>query len=302
MLQNFTDIRQSEIWAKYLESMGWRSYKTSRNINIEILHTKIGGMVKIQRPPVMSELDLIEIESICKKYKSLFIKIEVNENQDMEVFAKYGYVQSLFPLSPTSTVYIDLEKTTDELWANVHSGAKYKINRAKREGAKVLFYQNPPEDKLRLYYDEILKQTGMRKGFYVQPFADLMLRSKLSGDEFYLCMAYDSANNLCGGKIYMGYKDMVLYLHGGTTKAGLANNIGYLILWESFLYLKEKGYKILDLEGRDDKRYPTFTKNWEGFSHFKEKFGGVNIEFPVPQIKFLNPILKFLAKYTIVPL
>ena len=44
------DIRQSQEWASCLELYGWKSLRTSNGNNIEILNTKIGGFVKIQKP------------------------------------------------------------------------------------------------------------------------------------------------------------------------------------------------------------------------------------------------------------
>jgi lipid II:glycine glycyltransferase (peptidoglycan interpeptide bridge formation enzyme) len=35
---------------------------------------------------------------------------------------------------------------------------------------------------------------------------------------------------------------------------------------------------------------------WGGFSHFKEKFGGTIVEFPVPYVKYFNPIIKVISK------
>ena len=85
-------------------------------------------------------------------------------------------------------------------------------------------------------------------------------------------------------------------MFGGTTELGRHNKTGYELLWQSILYFKKLGYAWLDLEGVYDPRFPKYLNAWGGFSHFKEKFGGVVVEFPMPYIKYLSPVLKLIAK------
>ena len=73
-------------------------------------------------------------------------------------------------------------------------------------------------------------------------------------------------------------------------------------MWEAILHLKDSGYDWLDLEGVDDDRFPAFTRDWGGFSYFKEKFGGKVVRYPMPQIKYLNPVLRILSKVMPPPL
>jgi len=89
---------------------------------------------------------------------------------------------------------------------------------------------------------------------------------------------------------------MVLFVSGGSTEAARKNKSGYLLMWETMKFLKGEGYEVFDLEGKYDERFPFQTRNWEGFSHFKEKFGGTPIEFPIPMIKFLSKIYGTVSK------
>lgn len=296
-----SDIRQSDKWAKYLERMGWESHRTLGGINIYFHKTFLGTVIKIQKPLSISEKDIKEIEDFCRKLKPLFIKIEPFIGQDVSVLEGFGYVKSDVALTPPSTIYIDLTKSEKELWDNISHSGKYSIKRAQREGTVTRFYQNPPLQKLPAYF-EMIKQTGRRKHFYVQPVNHHEDRVKIFGKECHLVLSYDTEGNLLSGKFYLCHGDMVLYSTGGTSEKGLKTKAGYELLWKSILYFKGLGYKVFDLEGRDDPRFKTATKEWGGFSHFKEKFGGENIEFPHPYIKYFNPILKFFSKFTKLPL
>lgn len=294
------DIRQSDKWSLYLKGLGWNSHKTSCGAIIQYIKTFLGTIVKIQHPSPLSMKDLEEINDFCSEQKALFIKIEPFTGQDISLLEKSGYKKNFYPLSPPSTIYIDLTKSEEELWDRLSHSAKYSIKRAEREGTVTRFYQNPLKEKVTDYF-EMVKITGRRKHFYVQPFKDLVEKIKIFGKECHLVLSYSKEGNLLSGKFYLCHEDMVLYSTGGTTREGTKTKAGYELLWKSILYLKGLGYKIIDLEGKDDKRFGDITKNWGGFSHFKEKFNGEDVEFPYPYVKYLSPFLKFVSKFVNLP-
>jgi lipid II:glycine glycyltransferase (peptidoglycan interpeptide bridge formation enzyme) len=290
------DIRQSDNWARYLETLGWHFVKTKAGVNIEFKKLGPVSLVKIQRPRQLSQKDLEEFEQLCKQNKSLFIKIEPWIEQNLEVLEKNGYHISNAPLAPPTTIYIDLVKSKEELWHSVSRSGKYSIRRAQREGVRVEYFKNPSEELLKEFYG-VEADTGKKKKFYVQSLQDLKAKAEEFGDECYIIKVFDGENNLCGMNFYLGFKGNIWFIHGGTTDTGRKNKTGYDLVWQAILYFKELGYKVMDLEGKDDDRFPAFTKDWGGFSHFKEKFGGEVVEFPKPRIKYLNPFLKFIAKF-----
>ncbi|NMB91773.1 aminoacyltransferase [candidate division WWE3 bacterium] len=295
-----SDIRQSDKWALYLKGLGWSSHRTTRGICVEYIKTILGTMVKIQHPIPLTLEDLKEIEDFCVKQKALFIKIEPFVGQDVSILERSGYKKNFYPLSPPSTIYIDLTKSEEDLWDNLSHSARYSIRRAQREGTVTRFYQNPLPEKVPDYF-EMLKSTARRKHFYVQPLKDFLAKIKIFGKDCHLVLSYDSNGKLLSGKFYLCHGDMVLYSTGGTSKEGLKTKAGYELLWRSILYFKGLGYKVFDLEGKDDSRFESITKNWGGFSHFKEKFNGEEIEFPYPYVKYLNPLLKFASKFGNLP-
>lgn len=293
------DMRQTDEWAEYLRFLGWKNERTSNGTLVnfrKLSFFPFGKVVKVQRPfPLLKKKDLEEIENLSRKQKALFIKIEPNVGQNTQILRNYGYTYSLFPLIPTKTLFIHLYKSEDELWKDISKSGKYKINRAKREGAEVRFFQNP-DKKILEEYHVMHVYTGKQKKFYVQPFKDLVKKVQIFGDNSHLVMVYNKDGSLAGGKFYVCKGENVLYLYGGTSAEGRQTNAGYALLWESILYLKKHGYKLLDLEGLDDDRFPSFTKDWGGFSYFKEKFGGESVEFPHPHIKYLHPMMEWMSR------
>lgn len=295
---NQIDIRQSDNWAKYLEYLGWNSIRTSSGINVEIRKAGAMSVAKIQRPKVLFKNDLEEIDDICNKKGVAFLKLEPSLDQDINLLTEFNFKPTLAYLTPPTTVYIDLTKDRDALWNNLSNSAKYSIRRAEREGARVEFYKNPSKEKIEEFFS-IEQETAKTKKFSLHPSNDLIEKTKIFGDKAFLINVYDKENNLSGGKYYLGVNNTVWYFHGGTSNSARKNKTGYSLVWQSILYLKEQGYEFLDLEGVDDSRFST-TNAWGGFSHFKEKFGGVTVQFPYPHIKYYNKLLKLAAR--IVPI
>lgn len=295
------DIRQCEKWGLYLSSLGWEYTKTSSGILVVSKNIKVGSVAKVQRPKNLTQKDLDEIDQICKDKKALFVKIEPFCFEDVPLLEQNGYIVNTSPLSPPSTFYIDLTKSEEELWGDISKSGRYSINRSKREGTKMRFYQNPLIEKLEPYF-KMCRETGIRNRFLIQPYKDLLAKVKVYGKDSHLVLAYDKDGNLLSGKFYLCYQDMVLYSTGGTTALGRKGKAGYQLLWDSILYFRGLGYKVFDLEGRADDRFNEISRNWAGFTHFKEKFGAEVKEFPFPYNKYFNPILKILDRVFKMPL
>lgn len=286
------DIRQSDKWAKYLTSLGWRILKTKNGINIAAQHTLFGAIVKIQRPCNISLQDLKEAENLVKN--RLFIKIEPAINQDLSILENFGYVKSRQPLLPSSTTYINLTLPKNKLWDNISRGGRYAIRRALKEGAQTKWFQNPSDTDLEKFYIAFEK-VGKMKGFYVQSFEDLKTKRDVFGKESFLVEVYTKEGTLAGANFYLGHEKTAWFIHGGITEEGRRGKEGYILTWQAILYFKKLGYTTLDLEGIEDERFPKFTKNWKGFSDFKKKFGGEVVQFQYPHIKYKIPLLRNLS-------
>ncbi|MFZ5424469.1 MAG: lipid II:glycine glycyltransferase FemX [Patescibacteria group bacterium] len=291
------DFRQSKKWAKYLTKYGWVSYRTSTGVNIEIKPYLLWSLVKIQRPHALNQQDLHEIEEICLKHKALFIKIEPTLKQNIKLLKQNGYMPSYAPISPPSTLIIDLKKPKDVLWKEVTKSGRYGINRGRREGAIVEIYKNPNDEILKQFHDIQLEASKARH-FYVQNFEDMKIKRDLFKEKAIVTMVKDLEGQINVSKFYLGYKNSVWYLHGGTANRGRKNKLGYTLIWDTLMFLKNEGYEFIDFDGVFDERFPNATKGWEGLSYFKEKFGGIRVEFPQPYVKITSNFLKYSYKFT----
>ncbi len=294
-------VRQSEPWAEYLRYLKWEVVTTKAGIKVSLLKTFFGTLCKIQRPQPFIAKDLDEIEKLAKQRKVIFIKIEPGYGQEEKVLEMRDYRLSKFPLSPPSTMIIDLTQSEQKLWSNLSKSGKYSVKRARREGCWVKVTRKPKDKQLQKFY-KVAKFTGKRGKFYVQPYKDLQKKRDVFKNDSFLAEVYDVEENLASTKFFIGWQGCTTFIMGGTTSEGRKGKGGYELMWQSIRYFKDIGYEYIDLEGVDDDRFPLFTRNWGGFSHFKEKFGGTTYRLPPPYIKYLNPVLKFLSKFQELPL
>jgi len=292
---SITDIRQSPQWGGYLEYLGWKKHSLGGGKNIYSLKTGPLTIAKIQRPISLNAFDLEEIDRTAQENRFAFVKLEPSTAQNIEELTKSGYKISHAPLCPPTTIFLDLTKNVSDLEDGLSSSARYSVRRAKREGGKVECFTQPSDEILSDIYP-ILKETGKKQKFFVPNLDDLITKLRLWGGDCHITIVRDRAKNIHGAQMFLGFNGNVWFINSGTTEEGRKTKFGYLLMWESVLYLKKKGYKVLDLEGKDDKRFPAFTKTWGGFSYFKEKFGGIEVAFPYPMIKYYSSTLKFLSR------
>jgi lipid II:glycine glycyltransferase (peptidoglycan interpeptide bridge formation enzyme) len=292
---HYTDPRQTTDWGLYLKHYGWENHSLKSGIRLSMTKSLFGTLIKVQRHNELSIEDTQEINGLSSKQSIAFIKFEPKFYSDVPILQEFGCVISRQPQSPPRTMLFDLTKDPKEYLDNVSHSGKYALNRAVREGAHVKFYKNPDDKVLEDHY-KMAKETCKFKKIYIQPFNEFQVRRDIFKNNSFIGIVFDKNENPISSKFYLCSNDCVLYISGGTSKEGRKQKGGYLLMSEPLQYFKLEGYKVLDLEGLDDKRFPHFTKNWGGFSHFKEKFRGEIVDFPAPYIKNIGWIFKVLGR------
>jgi lipid II:glycine glycyltransferase (peptidoglycan interpeptide bridge formation enzyme) len=289
------DIRQSDEWSNHIAYWGWETFSTTDNVKIYIKKDLLGTFSKIQRPKILNAKDLAEIENICKKEKCTFVKLEPNLKQDLKILNEWEYLESNTPLAPPATLIIDLKKSHKNLEKDISKSGQYAINRAKREKDYVEIFSNPTDKTLDLFH-RVLLESGNYNRATVYSLDVYKKMREIFGNNLIVFISKNELNEVCGTTLYLQYEKGVWYMFGGTTQTGRNNKSGYLLHWQAIEHFKKQGLDFLDLEGIYDERFHKHTKNWEGFTIFKKKFGGEVVEFPKPRFKIFSPKLNALQK------
>ncbi|MFZ5365763.1 MAG: lipid II:glycine glycyltransferase FemX [Patescibacteria group bacterium] len=263
-----SDLRQSPEYARFMEKIGWKVEECRiENVKCKIFIKRLpllGSFIKICRP---GQSPLKQIDQIAKKYRAFAVQINY---------------------SPTKTLQLDLTQSEEKIFAQFKKDARYEIRKA--EENKILVKKSDDIES----FIKIWHKNALRRGFWI-PFArEIRSIYKAFGKNAYLILSYlSNLSHPVSGALVLISGPTAYYFSAASTPEGRKLSAPYLIVWEAIKLAKDKGCQIFDFEGIYDERFPQ--KSWLGFSHFKKSFGGKEVEFSAPFIKFSNPALNFLG-------
>ncbi len=284
------DIRQSHEWGNYLSSIKWKIQKIG-SIQIFIRPLPFfGSIIKIQHP--QNPIPFKKIDEVAKKNKALFVLLEPEgKNFDDQKFIKHGFLKSKTSLTHTATIYIDLEKTTGEIFSSFSENARRNIKKAQKNNleVKIVDLKNEKNDsEFKKFYSLLSNLTHLKK-FYVPGYGEFYKKMLAFKKSSVILFAY--SDNIPAAAVWLGLLgDRVVYMNTGITEKGYALLANYLLVWESILYGKKNEFPMFDFEGIYDPKFPMWRKSWQNFSEFKTRFHGKVIEYPAPQIKYYSKI------------
>ncbi|MCH7541167.1 peptidoglycan bridge formation glycyltransferase FemA/FemB family protein [Patescibacteria group bacterium] len=279
------DVRQSNLWAKYLEELGWRSSELRRGYFAYFRKIPLlGTLIKIPRAPL--PIPLKEIEALAQNQNSFFLKIEptveTNENSAKSILSllnNYGFTQDRWALSPTRTIKINLTKSEEGLLKDLEKDTRYSVRLAIRRGVRVRQTDDFEEFK-KMYYD-----TAKRKKFWpAKKEIETLWKIFHKGKSAAILTAYYN-NEAVASTLLLYHGTSGHYQHAASIEGHRDIMAPYLLLWEAMKFLKKKGCRVLDLEGIYDPRIRS-TRNWKGFTLFKRGFGGEEIEYLGSFVKY----------------
>jgi lipid II:glycine glycyltransferase (peptidoglycan interpeptide bridge formation enzyme) len=272
------DIRQTNLWAKYLEDLGWTSEQLSRNYFVYFRKIPFfGAVAKIPRAPF--PIPFKKIQSFVKNNNIFLLKLEPVIEGGGEALENIltllkinGFSRDRWALSPTRTIKIDLTKGEDELLKTMEKDTRYNVRLAIRRGVKI--HETNDFDQFKDLYFE----TAKRKRFWtakkeLETVWKILHKEKAAA----ILTAFYKEEPLASA-LLLFFENQGYYYHAGSSKEHREVMAPYLLLWQTMRFLKKKGCKSLDLEGIYDPRNPV-TKRWKGFTLFKRGFGGREVEY-----------------------
>lgn len=286
------DLRQSPLFAQFLKEIGWKV----ENLGSSYAYIKtlplLGSVIKIHR--LRFPIPFEKIDTLAKKYRALFIKIEPKEEYSEKArgkLLKKGFQEENWAFTPTKTIIIDLKLPLEEILARFEKDTRYSIRLAERKEVQV------KDSSDFSSFIKLFTETAKRKGFWTGSLAEMEKKWTIfsSHGEASLLLAYPkgSAKLVAGAMVFFVGKT-AYYLHAASENSHRDLMAPYLIIWETIKLSKKRGCSELDLEGIEDKRIPS-TRKWHGFSHFKRGFG-YEVTYLGSFTKFYNPIIKLIFK------
>lgn len=249
-------------------------------------------------------LVLEDLRRIAKDENAIFARVEPAEGFDDKDIAELKKKWLIKPakkrFTPEHTLILNLEKTEEELLAQMKPKGRYNINVARKNGVVVKqFNDKIPEKDFDAFY-KILEKTGERDEFGIHPksFYKTLLDTFVPKKMASLFLAYNKEGAVVAGIIVIFYGDTATYYYGASDYTHRNLMAPYALQWEAIREAKKRGMKYYDflgiapvtlslspfdsahgdpelVEGSKGDRHP-----WAGVTDFKKKFGGREVSFP----------------------
>lgn len=219
-----------------------------------------------------------ELNSLAKKLNVLRIWIySLDPLQSLNKFFKEEFF----------TIVVNLADDKEVLWKKVGDKTRNMIRKGRKMGVEVKLAEKEEEFNQwwEIYFN--LAQTKKFDSQNLHLVKELFQKKELS--KLFLSI---KDNKIIGGSFFLTDKYPMYWL-GGFDRKFRNYAPGHLTIWEVVIFLKEKGYRLLDLGG------VSLVESKTGPDLFKKSFRGELNKghiYEIPINKFKYQILKFISK------
>lgn len=231
------------------------------------------------------------LKELGKKHRLIFIKIEPEElyGTDFEKKiekSKYNIVRSPHPLFGDWTIVVDLKKTDDEIMKNMKQKTRYNIKLAERKGVVIKEESNEKGLKkfMKLYFDTCRRQKyfGHDENYHK------VIWKHLKNNIAHILIAYYNNEPLAAFELFKLNKTLY-YPYGGTSTEHRNVMAANLLMWEAIKLGRKLGAEKFDMWNSLSPEHKG-NQTWEGFTRFKEGYGGEHMHMAGGYDFIINPI------------
>ncbi len=279
-------ILQTGNWGALKSAFGWSAERIicgESGAQVLFKGLPLGySIAYIPKGPVNLSDDLLsELDTVCLKHKTIFLKIEPfawEPDTTLQHLEDSGWYKAE-PIQPRRTVTIALTGSAEEILAGMKQKTRYNIRLAEKKGIVIR------ESDDYALFAEMALVTGKRDGFgvhsaaYYQKIKDLF---SVNGKAVLLMATFE--NQPVAGIIVMAQGKTAWYMYGASTDSERNRMPTYLLQWEAIKWAQSKGCEGYDLWGIPDHGEDELEALFESKQHhdglwgvyrFKRGFGGI---------------------------
>ncbi len=170
-----------------------------------------------------------------KKQNCIFLRFEpVALSKDLSI-------KPAKEINPSATLVLDIQKSADELLAEMHTKTRYNIRVAERKGLKVSHEKN-----FQIFWD-LLQKTGARDNFVLHS-KNNYEKVMADQDVQQITISTPEGKAIASGG-FIGFGDRYYYLYGALNYEDRNLMAPYLLQWTAIQQGKKLGYKYYDFFG-----------------------------------------------------
>ena len=255
-------------------------------LSIEVLYCPKGPLLDWADQALAAQV-LADLEGFARQRKAVFIKVDPDvilgrgvpgslQSTDnptglaiQALLAQHGWSFSSDQIQFRNTVFIDLQRSEDEILASFKQKTRYNIRLAERKGVRV---HEAEESELPLLY-RMYAETAVRDGFVIrhEAYYTELWREFMQAGMAKALIAEVECQPI-GGLVLFYFAGVSRFMFGMSTDLARERMPNYLLQWEAIRLSKSLGCRTYDMWGAPD----VFTESdplW-GVYRFKEGFNG----------------------------
>ena len=274
-------------WGELKKDFGWKPVCLLLNneVGCQILFRRLplGLTLGYMPKPVNSnQLSVIsdqfwrEVDSICKKQRAIFLKIEPDSWIEEFILHPSSFILSPHNIQPPRTIVVDIKDNEETILSRMKPKCRYNIRLAEKKGITVRAWDDIPA------FHEMMTVTGGRDNFGVHSKEYYQRAYELFHPKgtCELLVAEYEGKPLASLMVFANGK-RAWYVYGASNDHERNRMPTYLLQWQAIHWAKAHGCEEYDLWGVPDENEETLEANFEtrhdglwGVYRFKRGFGG----------------------------
>lgn len=262
------DLRQTKEWSDWLATTGWVVEKIKSGGGLTpVFIRKIPlfpiSFLKIQR--YEGQIGWKQLGDLKRRFHVLWSVVEPTTREQVDEAKKHGYRLAKDTYLPGKTRIIDLTKGESTLLSEMSENFRRVIRKVSGVKMKQItaneFYggwQKWAKSMIltRFQFDKLVDAFGEKVEFW----------------------AAEKGGELQSAVMLLFTADACFYYQTWTSETGRKSSEHVGLVWETMRRAKKMKKKFYNFEGVFDSRFPM--AKWGGFSEFKRRFGGYEVEYP----------------------
>ncbi len=292
---------QTGEWGELKSAFGWEAVRViNGTAGAQILFLKLPldftaayiPKLAINKQFVFGEKFWKELDSVCRRHRAIFLKIEPDAWQDNFSLELSSFIISKQNIQPPRTILVGIRGSEEEILARMKQKCRYNIRLAEKKGVTVRAWDN-----IDGFY-KMIQITGGRDGFGVHSLHYYRRAYELF-HPIGMCelLVAEFESKPLAALIVFARGKRAWYIYGASNDEERNRMSTYLLQWEAMRWARSKGAEEYDLWGVPDEDEGTLEAQFEnrndglwGVYRFKRGFGGELKRAAQAMDKVYNPL------------
>ncbi len=284
---------QSFNWGEFcllMKEKIWRFgiYESQKLIGVclvSLVKAKRGTFLFVEHGPIADlkegamEILLSRLKELAKQEQASFIRFcPIWFKEDIRIFKKLEFRNSPIHSRPETGWVLDLNKSEDELLAEMRKTTRYLIRQAKKN-SQIKIYQDNSLEGVKKFF-ELYQETAKRQDFSIfsLKFLENEFNTFVKDNQISIFIGEYMGKPVSGAMIVY-WQEFGFYHQGASSGLDQKIPVSYLLQWEAIKEAKKRGAMYYSFWGIAPEGKPNHP--WRGLTLFKKGFGG-HIEEYIP--------------------